>query len=56
MDALTSLYKGGEPRDPNDWIHLVQNTPYLYMRAVKWNGRKWVCCPPPVTGCTYMPR
>ncbi|KRY36909.1 MutS -like protein 5 [Trichinella spiralis] len=41
MDALTSLYKGGEPRDPNDWIHLVQNTPYLYMRAVKWNGKKW---------------
>ncbi|KRY22204.1 MutS -like protein 5, partial [Trichinella patagoniensis] len=41
MDALTSLYKGREPRDPNDWIHLVQNTPYLYMRAVKWNGKKW---------------
>ncbi|KRZ57037.1 MutS -like protein 5, partial [Trichinella nativa] len=41
MDAFTSLYKGREPRDPNDWIHLVQNTPYLYMRAVKWNGRKW---------------
>ncbi|KRZ32673.1 MutS -like protein 5, partial [Trichinella pseudospiralis] len=54
MDSLTSLYKGKEPRNPKEWIRLVQNTPYLYMRALKWNGKKWFCCPPPVTGCTYL--
>ncbi|KRZ78056.1 MutS -like protein 5 [Trichinella papuae] len=36
MDSLTSLYKGKEPRPPKEWIRLVQNTPYLYTRSLKW--------------------
>ncbi|KRX92357.1 MutS -like protein 5 [Trichinella pseudospiralis] len=54
MDSLTSLYKGKEPRNPKEWIRLVQNTPYLYMRALKWNGKKWFCCPPPIVLCIYL--